>query len=128
MILPSNELLGEVLGKEVISVTKELDGKFDPCILVTFKDEVLLLNIYELMYLMKEWAYTKNINGNYINIHTSISKGISGRKIIECRIWSQGLPRVLGNMIINSELVFEEGTEPEAVTKVCEWLLKEYNE
>ena len=60
----NNELLAKVLGFISCTFTEHLDGDYDPCINILYKsskiDGLLLLNVYELAHLCKEWAYSNN--------------------------------------------------------------------
>jgi hypothetical protein len=61
MILPSKELLSKVLGHEII-YNGELDITcLNANILTYFKNGMVehKINVYELMHMMKEWAFDK---------------------------------------------------------------------
>jgi len=115
MILPSKELLSAVLGNSRISS----DGYFQEeknlihygCIYGNapddYYDEQECINIYELMHLMKEWAWEKD----YL-----IKSSTDGEALI--RMYGQ-------HDYIKS---FDNIHEFEAVTKACEWILKKTND
>ena len=101
----SKELLSEVLGVYV------RDGWYFDCeILIYTYDKILGLdenyhaeiNIYELVHKCKEWAYTNH--EAVINIFQKTSYNPYTAKL--------------------EGKVFQSDTEPEAVFKACEWVLK----
>jgi hypothetical protein len=103
MILPSKELLSIILKKYIVEFIPYIDGEFDPCLQIDTFDGVLLLNIYELMHMMKEWAFEE---GYIISSFKSLSVG--------------------GYIaIINGDNKFATKTEFEAMTKAAEWVRKQ---
>ena len=101
----SKELLSEVLKKEVIDVFKVVKSN------LRYEDTALQhINIYELMHLMKEWTLAKGFG---------ISSGVADHitKIRFCTISKDCL---------DTWDTFNEDSEFEAVTKACEWILKQH--
>ena len=116
--LPSKELLSAVLGEDVTMVGIETGGLLFYRIMIEIneydgvgyatKESPTSINIYELQHMMKEWLldgegylFTKKIQ--YEKYHN----------------WQ---------LVIKKSDIVEEfmaDTEPEAVTKACEWILKE---
>jgi len=103
----SKELLSEILDREVINVVgiTQIDSrgvvsskavKFE-----TRKDIYRSINIYELAHKCKEWAY---------NEHGEILTSFKYK----------------GEWIVEDERYrYRADTEPEAIFKACEWILKE---
>jgi len=118
MILPSKELLEKVLDVEIIydhllSIKEnelkyyvEKDGDFYEC---------LEINIYELMHLMKDWAWG---NGYILTSKKSFFGEWSCR--IHKKLESESFTPKLIDVVLSD---FETDT----VTKACEWVLKETN-
>ena len=106
--LPSKELLSAVLGEEVDEHIIKNNNDIVYSVHKIGNMEITSINIYELMHMMKEWLldgegylFTKKIQ--YEKYHN----------------WQ---------LVINKRDIVEEfmaGTEFEAVTKACEWILKE---
>ena len=126
MELPSNKLIEAVLKFKNIKVTSELEGKYDPCILIQYENAdktleysggVLLLNIYELMHLMKEWGWKQH--------HVRLSSGRrygTGIEEHNCCIDVYNPHKFYNDENLKNLLA---PTEFEAVTKACEWILKQ---
>jgi hypothetical protein len=100
---PSKELLSEVLGFVVTSIYVAPNDKFIEA-QSEYQDE--RINIYELMHMMKEWAKAKYESTDF-NVYGSW----------QCDITIFGEQDIVLN--------FHADTEFEAVTKACEWILKE---
>ena len=117
MILPSKELLSEVLGEDVknISISCGYSGNIVKYTIENYETEEdgeliyidlgTNINIYELMHLMKEWII-KTARPNCV-FSTFNSTSLNGY-----------------GAVINDEKQFFGRTEFEAVVKACEWLLK----
>ena len=119
MTLPSKELVSAVFGcnisssideqgiTRIISITEESDGAF-----LNFGYQGLessqqrYTNIYEFAHMVKEWAYKEH------DIRVASSKNGFSRWIAEL-------------LILSDDVAFYEDTEPEAVIKAGEWILKE---
>ena len=107
MILPSKELLSEVLGKEI--EIRGFKDEFIPSNFEYIEDfcNVKVINIYELAHLCKEWAFSEKyfivsgfiLFGQNISIVSFDLKG----EIHRCK----------------------DDSEFEAVVQACEWVLKE---
>ena len=106
MIQVSKELLSAVLGEEVKSVElwKENSIRY-------FAPKDYIINIYELMHKMKEWAVE--------------DKGFMFSKLINFGAYTQYQVSIKQPSV---EAEFMGTTEFEAMTKACEWILKEQNE
>ncbi len=107
MILPSKELLSAVLDKEVI--WRDIENSD----LNYTQDNRLYegdINIYELMHLMKEWIFIQGYS-----IQTM--RELSDIDFWYYCLWSED--------IISKKESSNNKTEFEAVTKACEWILKE---
>ena len=106
MILPSKELLSEVLEFEVTSIYIAPNLKF---IEAQSENRDERVNIYELAHKCKEWAYD---NGYYIDSgkHKSYCEAEIGD------LWGEPLG-------LRPE--FKTTTEPEAIFKACEYILKQ---
>lgn len=106
----SKELLSEVLKDKCSFSSFKICGKIIVCS-GKYGDHMLAINIHELAYKCKEWAYKKgfvvlsgyhenNINSFYVNCH-----GWTSDKI-------------------NKEFILQvEDTEPEGIFKACQWIL-----
>lgn len=110
MILPSKELLSVVLNKKVYSVTKLRERHTNTLeLLVEGWDDKkytvkTYINIYELAHKCKEWAIQHHDKAIQITCH---------KDCIALNIFSDKVD------------TFVENTEPEAVFKACEWILKQ---
>ena len=109
--LISKELLSEVLGYEVENITGMLEHSMNKTTLsYIFKDTSLndgkrVINVYELAFKCKEWALTKN---------KCLSSTPYHKELWVCTI--------LGDEM------FEADSEPKAIFKACEWILREIND
>ena len=116
--LPSKELLSAVLGENIgkveeVNFISELSYKTYSTNNVPEWEVAIdgmysrVINIYELQHMMKEWAleqgYELTSNNNFCYVDLVLS--------------TMGHYAVRVDFIANSE--------PEAVTKACEWILKE---
>ena len=103
----SKELLSEVLGKKVDMIYTEdyLGHSFKPFIRPLYGSFVDEVNIYELAHKCKEWALTKH--NTYLSSWTESSQGV-------CEASTT-----------NEDKDFFAETEPEAIFKACEWILKD---
>ena len=124
MILPSKELLSEVLEFEITNIPQHQNSKklefyskvhSSKCIFEKSGDltkgSMFSINIYELMHMMKEWAVLKY----GIEISSTVVKDNGG---------------IYSNAYTTSDkdcISFDanDNLEPEAVTRACEWILKE---
>jgi len=107
MILPNKELLSAVLGEECIPLEIVVNTLYYK---VSYAENTLLeINIYELIHKMKEWAY--NTYGLELQ---------SGRCCGVYYCWDEttGYDTYMCD-------ASEAKTEPEAVTKACEWILEQ---
>lgn len=107
MLLPSKELLSEVLGRDVDKVKGiEENTLIYGCVHSNrWYDEI---NIYELAHKCKEWAIKKEfIVTSQINTYASYSY--------------IGLDELYGGFIKE----FEANTEQEAIFKSCEWIMEQ---
>lgn len=119
----SKELLSEVLNQNVTSVYKQQEQyRYTTSntngALVSWSD-VPLPNIYELAHKCKEWA----LNKGYIieiGVHPTIKKDRSDRDYFY-KITTDRGQRFISNFV---EII---KTEPEAIFKACEYILKENN-
>ena len=108
----SKELLSKLLGEDcrgIISIRNELQGEFDPCLLVEYLSEGgkanLLINVHELAHKCKEWAMQKH-NLWCISYRTKIGA--------TCKTFDTRSK--------NSKM-FISSSEPEAIFKACQWIL-----
>ncbi len=103
----SKELLSKVLNFPFTSITNIQSGNnliaYTTYELPTHKYK--FINIYELAYMCKEWAYKQDWE-YIINTH----KTINGKLY---RVWFEK----------DTETEFFADTEPEAIFKACEWIL-----
>lgn len=121
MTLPTKELLSVVLDEylsiEDINWIEEEDNRL---VIHNYDNDSFeyTINIYELMHKMKEWAST---------IHRV--PGTNSRHFL-----TSGLYQTLGGTLAHPNIrgfckhnfyggQFQEDSEPEAVTKACEWIL-----
>ena len=109
MSLPSKELISEVLSKEVE------EERFIDSNSLTYVNSGIYedINIYELVHKCKEWAKLKH----FIDIDSH-----SG-----CARWGAEAVSHNGRPSVFYEQVFIGRTEPEAIFKACEYILKENN-
>ena len=92
-----------MISKELYEAVIELDYRY-----IT-REEYDEINIHELAHKCKEWAYNKGF---------MLLSGLYIRGKIWCEIYK---PLDLNNTITQ----FGEDTEPEAIFKACEWILKQ---
>ena len=110
MNLPSKELLSEVLGENVTSIQElSSDAIFGGRqAWITSKSHDCAINIHELAHKCKEWAFQHNF---IVNSELHYHKGC-------CSIYDSN------GDCLNGKGIFED-TEPEAIFKACEWILKQ---
>jgi hypothetical protein len=112
MKLPSKELLEKItndkiqLGVPIVLKDNEVVYKYASVPIHFYERHI---NIYELMHLMKEWAFN--------NGFACISGTMNGLK--------QKIAILTSLDVMVPKIPFTESTEFEAVTEACEWLLKE---
>jgi len=109
MTLPSKELLSKVLNVEITYLTDRLDGNLMPY-QVARQEGWSTINIYEFAHRCKEWAWDKH--------RYKLKSGIFiGRK---------GALKQNEYACTDYESISENAnSEPEAIFKACEWILKE---
>ena len=105
-----------MISKELLSVVVPQfnfhdDATTDENYIVFWKDGEMYsdINIYELAHKCKEWAATKNCR---IFSEVQYSKHTKGARV-EMVVYN------------GKDQVFISDTEPEAIFKACEWILKE---
>ena len=105
----NKKLLSEVLGEDITGFEEEgnLIHYWDG-VKGEFGDDYI--NIYELIHRMKEWAY--NLQNNAMNIQTYRTP-----TSFVCEAYSKDHPVRRFKTMANIEI--------DAVTKCCEWILKE---
>lgn len=107
MILPSKELISEVLSKEV-----EEERFIDSNSLTYVNSDIYEdINIYEFAFKCKEWAYENNYY-----VYSTPSFALEGVAYI-----------VEDNNIGKRLKTLQLGSEVEAIIQACEWILKEVN-
>lgn len=106
MILPSKELISEVLSKEVE------EERFIDSNSLTYVNSGIYedINIYEFAFKCKEWAKLKH----FIDIDSH-----SG-----CARWGAEAVSHNGRPSVFYEQVFIGRTEPEAIFKACEYIME----
>ena len=116
MNLPSKKLLSEVLGYNFEISCIEL-AEFEAKLFIYKEGFGLkdIINIYELMHLMKEWACDKSF---MLTTWYSDEDEYTGREAL-CNIYE---PYMSFDEITKS---FIADTEFEAVTKACEYILEQ---
>jgi len=110
----SKELLSEVLGETVISVSEGVYSENKICYTLSklgtnvFRDD----NIHELAHKCKEWAWFNHpISGsNYLLPSTKEHDYDTNNRWV-CHV--------------NSQIRLRANTEPEAIFKACEWILND---
>ena len=109
--LPSKELLIEILGQDRKTPCNKLEMEVGNNYLII--DDWIKINIYELSHRCKEWAYK-----NDYALFTG-KDWVDGDDMWFC----------LEQQKYKSEVAYckwnEADTEPEAIFKACEWILKE---
>ena len=107
--LPSKELLSAVLGEEVDEHIIKNNNDIVYSVHKIGNMEITSINIYELQHMMKEWAleqgYELTSNNNFCYVDLVLS--------------------TMGHYAVRVDFIAD--SEPEAVTKACEWILKEIN-
>ena len=110
--LPSKELLSAVLGRRVYGIEGvENNILTTTCYMMYLEDTVYKFNIDTLARLMKEWALKE---GFHIYSKTKEDGGLA--EITD----SEG-----GMYLLDAMKRYTANDESEAVTKACEWILKE---
>jgi len=124
----SPELLSEVLGKKVYRTkmygSNYIDVHYDQERYMPVFDRI---NIYEIAHKCKEWAFNKN---------KFLSSGISKyaptdkknrMKAYYCRVGYKVYACHTGTVQINNGCEYTSlgNSEPEAIFKACEWILKQ---
>ena len=107
MILPSKELLSTVFGEKVVFIV------LNRTILEYEVPETgfnKAINIYELMHMMKEWAYKQH------NVFTSSIEHDEYPAICSTNYSSRG------DAFKDANKTFAGDSEFEAVTAACEWI------
>ena len=106
----SKELLSEVLGNKigVVYTQDHLGNKFKTFVRPRYGDFVDEINIYELAFKCKQWAWANGfqINTRRHTLHSDISSVI---------LYSNG---------IIAQAIGTYNTEPEAIFKAGEWILE----
>jgi hypothetical protein len=118
MKLPSDELLGTVLGCYPNDKLFDEDNSELTLYKINQHGELVgdaIINIYELIHKMKEWALSTGVSSIWSGINQP-SDNVYQNKRHQCSIQlNKGeLP-----------LYFTAPTEFEAITEACEWILKE---
>ncbi len=104
----SKELVGAVLNTEVTQVS--IDGN------KIRYNEHYVINTSEFGDKCKEWIFDQG----YDNVNSGYNAGVrSGRKMITCNI------KKFSGFMKKNDLDFDADTEPEAIFKAAEWVLKE---
>ena len=121
----SKELLSEVLGIYTILMNPIIEPGNNIGYLVYGSQNTLeevrrnhkQINIYEFAFMCKEWAFNKG----YI-ISSGLTPVLGVNKDGWAEVFSSSTP-------LDGKLhTFKQLSEPEAVFKACEWILKEINE
>lgn len=107
----SKELLSEVLKQETRFIRYVANNTYEVHFEKPIRLKYIIINIYELAYKCKEWAFnkgyelrtsTRGIIDVYDHIYINKEDGLTG-EFIDCRQ--------------------ESDTEPEAIFKACQWIL-----
>ena len=114
MILPSKELISEVLSKEVEEEERFIDSNS-----LTYVNSGVYedINIYELAHKCKEWALSEGYIIE-VGVHPTIKKDRSDKDYFY-KITTDRGQRIISKF---DEII---KTEPEAIFKACELILKE---
>jgi len=108
MVLPSEKLLSEVYGQEVDFIKYVANNTYEVWFSNPVRLKYQIVNIYELMHMMKEYIKSQNLMIIvYNHLDTVAVEIVQNQKSIYT---SPGMS------------VY---TEPEAVTKACEWILEQ---
>ena len=138
--LPTKELLSAVLGTNDYRIRMMCKARSVTCrgtvlyIPTTYGSSSI--NIYELMHMMKEWSADKflPIMSEHSRSWTTtdiVIKGVIQRKLLEryskayigLNLYLDEFGRPYSRATFDNE-PFTAPTEPEAVTKACEWVLE----
>ena len=131
--LPSKELLSEVLGHKIWKVLDCNMGTLRYCIYPNKEDEpseyMFPINIHELAYKCKEWAfYAYKISVSSFKSGSFYLKEFNQIKD-NSEYWVElDTASIDCEININDSGIFKSYSEPEAIFKACEWILKENNE
>ena len=114
MILPSKELLSAVWATPKEDIALNIAGSY--MYGTSNEGSLKLINIYELMHMMKEWA--NKLDKQY-ELNSYITQQRTGAICEVYEAWH-------GNTVFGDFQYEGVGvTEFEAVTKACEWILNE---
>ena len=125
MILPSKELLSEVLKQEVTYLSDRLDNNLLPY-QVANQEGWNTVNIHELAHLCKKWTLSFRFDNNpESNRYYKQRSGYEDKFNVETK-----KQEVLGYMTLTWGClghckIFYANTEPEAIFLACEWVLEE---
>ena len=128
----SAELLSEVLKLEVVkhSLYNELHKSFNITYMQSedsLKSSWMPINIYEFAFKCKEWAL---IRGYSLLSGRPIVRDEEGTQVFNywynCYIWEID-ENSIDSPTQNTKIETNSETEPEAIIKACEWILKEQN-
>lgn len=108
MILPSKELISEVLSKEVEEEERFIDSNSLTYVNSDIYEDI---NIYEFAFKCKEWAYENNYY-----VYSTPSFALEGVAYI---VEDNNIGKRLKTLQLDSEV--------EAIIQACEWILKEVN-
>lgn len=115
MLLPSKELLSEVLGcniKDIYKINSNPNfGNNELVYSISGVGDILSINTYELAHKCKEWAKLKY----FIDIDSH-----SG-----CARWGAEAVSHNGRPSVFYEQVFIGRTETDAIFKACEWIMEQ---
>ena len=130
----SKELLSEVLSESVSNIDPNMPNEYSDDILYVADGHQTTLNIHELAHKCKEWALTKDYalsSRPQLNLNYQATTSNEVKQIIQSRgtgkkfgIYYECLVFDYRNVYYtNSEKSFKAKTEPEAIFKVCQWVL-----
>ena len=114
----SKELLSEVFGREVSEIKNTCTDK--EIVIIAYFDgfrQAFTMNIYELAFKCKEWALSEGYIIE-VGVHPTIKKDRSDRDYFY-KITTDRGQRLISKFV---EII---KTEPEAIFKACELILKE---
>lgn len=111
----SKELLSEILGVMVESI--HISNNVSEINYTVSMGGYKYINIHELAFLCKEWAYK---NGTAIASTFYPDKKLDGTNMPDCYCMTAKVGK-----IFTYDNIFEADTEPEAIFKACQWILKE---
>lgn len=107
----SKELASEVLGIDILNINyipndKDTISSNEGYFVIT-KDGTPNINIHELAYKCKEWAYEKSYHIDTLKSHNS-------------KYWAS----VTGFCALGHQFSIDDcSTEPESIFKACQWIL-----